>query len=302
MTQLPSLLKLLPSGVAFSAIAAYLLICLGLLRWQNRLIFVPSRTLEATPRHLGLFYEDVRLPVLTWEGKVERLHGWWIPAASHQSGQSPVLLYLHGNGGNISTNLGQAQRFQQWGFSVFLIDYRGYGDSQGQFPTEAEVYRDAQAAWDYLVQRRRIEPADIFIYGHSLGGAIAIDLAVRQPQAAGVMVENTFTSLREMADRESIYRLFPVDWLLNHRFDSLSKLRLLQVPLLLIHGLADRTVPPEMGQRLYEAASVPKRQLLVPEADHNNVAALREEEYRRAVEEFYQLARQQQEKTTRIGR
>jgi pimeloyl-ACP methyl ester carboxylesterase len=282
--------KLLLSGLAWSAIA-YLFVCFALIIWQNRLIFLPSRTLQLTPEKLGLDYEDVWLSVLTWDGKVQQLHGWWLP---NPSSAGKVLLYLHGNGGNISSNLGAARRFQQGGFSVLLIDYRGYGRSQGQFPSEAEVYRDAQAAWDYLIQRRGIAPGNIFLYGHSLGGAIAIDLAVRQPQAAGLIVENTFTSLRDMVDHRGIYQFFPIDWILHQRFDSLSKLKLLQVPLLVVRGLADRTVPPAMGERLYAVARVPKLHLVVPDADHNDVGAMAEDRYAQALQGFYQLVRQNQ--------
>ncbi|AFY76393.1 alpha/beta superfamily hydrolase [Pleurocapsa sp. PCC 7327] len=278
-------------GVVSVGAIVYFLFCIALTLWQNRLIFFPSAIIKNSPGDFGLAFEEVWMPVLTWKGKVERLHGWWIPSLNPKA---DVLLYLHGNGGNISANLGHARRFHQLGFSVLLIDYRGYGRSKGKFPTEAEVYRDAQAAWDYLVRQRQINPRDIFIYGHSLGGAIAIDLAVRRPQAAGLIVENTFTSMGEQLARQGVFKLFPVKWLLSQRFDSLSKLKLLRVPLLLIHGARDRTVPAQMGQNLYEAASVPKQLLLVPHAGHNNVAAVSEEEYLRAVSEFYQGVRRTQ--------
>ena len=284
--------KLLFNGIALVPVAApslgiaYLVTCIALLIGQHRLIFAPSRSLPFTPQELGLDYEDVWLSVLTWDGKVERLHGWWLPSASSQE---KVLLYLHGNSGNMSNNLAAAQRLQQAGFSVLLIDYRGFGRSQGGFPREAEVYRDAQAAWDYLIQRRGIAPGNIFLYGHSLGGAIAIDLAVRQPLAAGLIVENTFTSMRAMVHHRRIYRFLPIDWILTQRFDSLSKLKLLQIPLLVMRGLADRTIPATMGAQLYAAARVPKLELIVPEADHNNIGAIACEQYLQVMENFTQL-------------
>jgi pimeloyl-ACP methyl ester carboxylesterase len=299
MSAIANLLFKLLLGVVGTGVIAYLAICIVLRIGQQRLIFFPSRSLAYTPRQLGLAYQDVWLSVLTWTGKVERLHGWWIPAPAPTP---PVLLYLHGNGGNIGSNLGPAQRFHQLGFSVFLVDYRGYGRSDGDFPTEAEVYRDAQAAWEYLVERRGIEPQHIFLYGHSLGGAIAIDLAIRQPKAAGVIVENTFTSLREMVDRQGIYRLFPADLLLTQRFDSRSKLKLLQIPLLVISGGEDGTVPATMSQELFEAAQVPKRRLLVPAASHNNVAVTDEGAYCQAVRDFYQLVRQTLRERQKISR
>lgn len=280
-------LKVLLNSLGLGAIA-YFVLCLALYWGQNRLIFLPSRHVKATPRDLDLAYEDVWLSVTTPDGKSERLHGWWIPAKSER-----VLLYLHGNGGNISYNLAPAERFHRLlGFSVFIIDYRGYGRSEGEFPSEAEVYRDAQVAWQYLVHERGIEPGNLFLYGHSLGGAIAIDLAVRKPQSAGVIVENTFTSMQDMVDYlGGIYRLFPTVFILHQRFDSVSKLRLLQVPLLLIHGSQDITVPALMSQRLYEAAQVPKKLLLIPDATHNNVGVVGEAQYLLAVEEFTRSVR-----------
>ncbi len=274
------------SGLGLGTIA-YFVACLGLVIGQQRLIFVPSRQIDYTPQELELKYEDVWLDVLTPDGKKERLHGWWIPA---NLGENRVLLYLHGNGGNISHNLSPAQRFHSLGFSVFMIDYRGYGKSDGQFPSESEVYRDSQVAWDYLIQQREIDPRNIIIYGHSLGGAIAIDLGVRKPQAAGIIAENTFTSMRQMVDyRNPIYNLFPIEFILHQRFDSLSKLRLLQIPLLLIHGTSDRTVPSFMSERLFNLAEVPKKLLMVPDADHNNVANVSGEKYLETIKQFNQL-------------
>ena len=278
-------------GIVGIGSIVYLLLGAALSLWQNRLIFFPSPALKSTPRDFNLVYEEVLIPVLTWEKKLERLHGWWIPAVSPKA---DVLLYLHGNGGNISANLGHARRFHQLGFSVLLIDYRGFGRSYGKFPTEAEVYRDAQAAWDYLVGERNINSRDIFIYGHALGGAIAIDLAVRRPQAAGLIVENTFTSMGEQIAHQGIFKVFPTRLLVTQRFDSLSKLKLLQVPLLLIHGKDDRTVPAKMSQILFEAAQVSKQLLLISYAGHNNVAAVSEAQYIHAVSEFYQTIRQNQ--------
>jgi fermentation-respiration switch protein FrsA (DUF1100 family) len=287
--------NLLLKGLLNSAgvgVMAYLAACLALVAGQNRLIFKPSLTVETTPADLGLAYEDVWLSVVTPQGKTEKIHGWWLGSKHYQK---KVLLYLHGNGGNISYNLGPVKTFHEQGFSVLIIDYRGYGQSQGHFPSESEVYRDSQAAWDYLIEQRHINPQSIFIYGHSLGGAIAIDLGVRQPNAAGVIVENTFTSMRDMIDYlGSFYKLFPTDFILHQRFDSLSKLRLLNVPLLLIHGTNDRTVPSYMSEKLFQAARVPKKILLVPDADHNNVGAIAKEDYIKTLQDFEQLVNHNQ--------
>ncbi|HBL11420.1 MAG TPA: phospholipase [Cyanobacteria bacterium UBA11162] len=269
---------------------AYFSICVALLVWQNRLIFLPSKVIQTTPIDLGLSYEEVWLPVSNKTGKIERLHGWWIPANSPEKG---VLLYLHGNGENISANVDNAKRFHDVGLSVLLIDYQGYGKSEGAFPTEAQVYKDAQVAWNYLVQERGINPEDIFIYGHSLGGAIAIDLAVRNPTSAGLIVQSSFSSMRDMVEVQKIYGLFPTGLILTHKFESIRKIKSLQTPLLLIHGTNDSAVPATMSQVLFDAATVSKKLWLVPGADHNNVGAIAGWDYQQRIQDFITECRRQ---------
>lgn len=273
---------------------AYLLVCISLLLWQNRLIFVPYPIIQTTPANVGLSYQEVWIPVSTKTGKVEHLYGWWIPAASPETG---VLLYLHGNGENIGGNVEHSQRFHQLGFSVLLIDYRGYGKSEGNFPTEGRVYQDAEAAWDYLVQQRGIAPQEIFVYGHSLGGAIAIDLATRHPEIPGLIVESSFTSMGDMVDHQGVYGLLPKNILLTQRFDSISKIKSLKMPLLLIHGTADLTVPATMSQLLFDAATAPKKLWFVPDANHVNVAAITGFHYLQTIQEFVGQVRDRQADT-----
>jgi hypothetical protein len=202
-----------------------------------------------------------------------------------------VLLYLHGTGENISANVEHAKRFQQMGFSVLLIDYRGYGKSEGNFPSEAQVYQDAQAAWDYLVQQLGIKPQNIFIYGQSLGGAIAINLALQNPQTPGLIVECTFSSIRDLVAHQGIYNLFPKNLLLQSQFDSLSKVKLLKMPVLLIHGAIDTIIPTTMSQVLHDTITAPKRLWIVPGAHHNNIATIAGSEYQQVIQEFRQTAR-----------
>jgi pimeloyl-ACP methyl ester carboxylesterase len=257
---------------------AYLGFCLALRAWQTRLIFFPSSVVKATPAAVNLPYETVRLPVAGGQ-----VYGWWIASAL---ADSPVLLYLHGNSSNIGDLVGRASRFHQLGLSVLLIDYRGYGYSSTPFPNESRVYEDAEAAWLYLTQTRQIAPKQIFLYGQSLGGAIAIELATRHPEAAGVIVESSFTSMRAMVDSLSPYPLLPVDWILTQSFNSLAKVRSLRVPILLIHGTADREVPAQMSQDLFAAAPEPKQLLLIPQADHNNTVRLGGTRYLKTIEAF----------------
>ncbi|MBD2580007.1 alpha/beta hydrolase [Oscillatoria sp. FACHB-1406] len=280
--------------VAGAVLVAYLSLCLMLRAWQNRFIFFPTATITQTPSDFGARYEEVRLSLP--DDAPGQLYGWWLPATAPARG---TILYCHGNGSNISGNLGAALRFVSLGFNVFLFDYRGYGLSTSGFPTEAQVYEDAGAALDYLLQTRQIAPQTIILYGHSLGGAVAIELAARHPQLGGLIVEASFTSMQEMVAFQRIYALFPVSLLLSQRFDSIHKLRPLSIPILLIHGTSDRTVPYTMSQALFEVAPEPKKLLLVPDAGHNNVAEVAPQQYLQAIDEFAQHLQSEQQSLSR---
>jgi hypothetical protein len=275
--------------LVLGGVAVYGGVGLSFWLWQTRLIFFPSALLKETPAEYGLIYEEVWIAVESDRPAhpPERLHGWWIPAAI----EAPALLHLHGNGSNIGDLVGDAKRFHRLGLSVLMIDYRGYGRSEGGFPSEVSVYDDAMAAWNYLTDVQQIPPERIFLYGQSLGGAIAIELATHKPEVAGVIVESSFTSIEGMVDFISPYRLLPIDWLLTQRFDSLSKVRSLQSPILFIHGTADRTVPAWMSRSLYAATTAPKALLLVPHAGHNNIAEIGGEMYWQAIEDFIERSK-----------
>ncbi|MEL6470732.1 MAG: alpha/beta fold hydrolase [Cyanobacteria bacterium J06623_4] len=258
---------------------AYALICLALWRYQPRLMFFPAAELRGSPADLGLAYEEVWLPA--GDGKV---HGWWMPAADTAA---PAVLYLHGNGSNIGDLAERALLLHRLGCSVLLIDYRGYGLSSGPFPNEQRVYEDAKAAWQYLRQVQQVPGERLILYGRSIGGAIAIQLASEHPEAAGLVVEATFTSMRAMVQQDSQWLWLPVDRLLTQRFESLEKVRSLQMPLLLMHGTADRVVPAEMSQALYDAAATEDKTLLwVEGADHNNLPLVAGDRYSQAVGAF----------------
>jgi hypothetical protein len=178
------------------------------------------------------------------------------------------------------------QRLRRIGFSVLAIDYRGFGRSDGELPSEAQAYADAQAAWDRL---RRLEPDPTrrFVFGHSLGGAVAIDLAARNADVAGLIVESTFTSIREMAELRGYGGIGVV---LTQHFDSLSKVANVAAPVLFVHGTADRAVPYTMSERLYAAAREPKRLLLVENAGHVDSSWVGFERYQAAVRELVATA------------
>ncbi|NMF66571.1 alpha/beta hydrolase [Brasilonema octagenarum] len=269
--------------VAVVVVIIYLAVCIFLFLKQTRFLFFPSGVIETTPEFYNLRSEEVWLPVSAKSGKVEQIHGWWIGA---DQPNAKVLLYLHGNSVNIGANVTRAHWFHQLGFSVLLIDYRGFGRSEGRFPNESRVYQDAATAWNYLVYQQKIPPSNILIYGHSLGGAIAIDLALKSPNAAGLVVESSFTSIRKVLAYRNNFWMFPVDLILRQHFDSITKVPNLKMPVLFIHGTDDVIVPAFMSQDLYAAAPEPKKLILVPGAAHNNVAQVAPSVYLEAIRSF----------------
>jgi uncharacterized protein len=270
-------------AVAFASI--YGATCLGVYGAQRYLVFEPDRTLRATPADYSFAVRDVGIVV---PAEPERtLHGWWIPAANPRA---MVVLYLHGNDGNVSTSIDGIAPLRELGYSVFMLDYRGYGASGGGFPSEAGVYQDAQSAWDYLVHDWGLNPANLLIYGHSLGGAIAIELALRHPEAAGLVVESSFTSIYDMARLEARYGLLPVNLFLNQRFDSIAKVGHLRLPVLYIHGTADEIVPFKMGKALYEATPFARGFVAVPAGRHEDNAAVGGAGLRSAIGRFVEGA------------
>lgn len=262
----------------------YLAACTYMWATQRKHIFEPTLLLQTTPERLGLKFEEIHIPSGSGAEQGE-LFAWWLPV---ESTTAPTLLYLHGNDKNIghAHDMDAAARLHGMGYNLLTVDYRGYGKSTGGKPSESKVYEDAEAAWSYLVKQRSVDPKRTFIYGHSLGGAIAIELASHHPEAAGLIAESTFTTMADMGTHD--YPYMPADLLLNQRFDSLGKVSSLKIPLLLIHGTWDRRVPSYMSQRLFESAHQPKTLKLVEGGDHGNCALVSPLEYRTAVSEFVQ--------------
>jgi alpha-beta hydrolase superfamily lysophospholipase len=237
------------------------------------------------------------------EGKPEQIHAWWWPAA--EAG-APAALYLHGSRWDLTGQLFRIEQLHAFGFSVLAIDYRGFGKSSGELPSEATVYEDAQIAWQRFVTLEP-DPAKRFIYGHSLGGAVAIDLAARLSEhtpagsavpARGLIVESTFTTLSDIARSLTISWL-PMETLLTQKFDSLKKITQVRLPVLIVHGADDRMVPARFSQELYDAARDPKKLLLVEGATHNNSMRQGSIEYREALHEMFGVANVQPEQQAR---
>ena len=199
-----------------------------------------------------------------------------------------MVLYLHGARWNLTGSVSRIDRWRQLGFSVFAVDYRGFGKSTEIGPSEEYAYEDAEAAWDYI---GRLAPGrQRYIVGHSLGGAIAAELARRRPDAAGLVLEATFTSVRDMVDH-SPWGFLPVGLILTQNFDTLSKVRELRMPVLISHGTNDAIVPFHMGERLFQAAKGPKRFIKVDGGSHHNLSWAAFDEYRRALKELFGLDR-----------
>lgn len=207
----------------------------------------------------------------------QRLHAWWLPA---DDPAAPAVLYLHGARWNLTGSVTRIPRWKQLGYSVLAVDYRGFGQSTDVAPTEAFAYEDAEAAYDYL--GRLVPGHKRLIVGHSLGGAIATELARRRPDAAGLVLEATFTSVSDMVDR-SAWSFLPVGLILTQRFDTLAKIREVRMPVLITHGTEDTVVPFTMGEQLYRAANEPKRFIRVEGAGHHNLSGVAFDEYRAAL-------------------
>ncbi len=269
--------------VCLAAGAAYFSATAALWASQGRFIFEPVRSLVVKPEELRFPVADVTISVPAEKPVRQTLHAWWMPAAR---ADRKVVLYFHGNEGNVSTSIGETALLRRLGYSVLVVDYRGYGQSDGAFPSEASMYEDAEAALDALVHGWRLKPRDIYVYGHSLGGAVAIDLAARHPELGGLVVESTFTSIYDMAKLEPQYGIFPVGLLLNQRFESIQKVPRLELPVLYIHGTADRVVPYRMGRALYERSGGAKRFLAVAGGGHDDNAAVATAELGAALREF----------------
>lgn len=240
--------------------------------WENKIIFHPYKYPDGVwnPEAYGLQVEDVYFQ----SGDGVKLHGWFMKGTS-ASNNGATLLWFHGNAGNLSHRLEHILLLRKLGLDVFIFDYRGYGKSGGQ-PDEQGIYRDSVAAYRALVDTRHVRPESLFLYGQSLGGACAIEVALQFP-AGGLILEATFTSTEEMAD--IMFPFLPVRFLARSKFNSIDKIPLVTIPKLFVHGTQDSIVPFSMGRKLFDRASEPKEFLEILNADHNDNYIVGGEEY-----------------------
>jgi fermentation-respiration switch protein FrsA (DUF1100 family) len=256
------------------------------LRWNEpRMIYYPNRQIDQTPDQVGLKYEDV---TLTTSDNL-RINGWFLPAVAsakaglptHSDATLTVLLF-HGNAGNISHRLDKLAVLRDLGVDTFIIDYRGYGRSEGK-PDEQGTYLDARAAYDYLITQRKVAPRSIVVYGESLGSAIAADLATKV-DIGGLILEEAFTSVGDVGQK--MFPFFPVRWLVRNKYDTLSKMPRIKVPLLIFHSRDDEIFNIRHAQRLFAAANEPK-QLVELRGHHNDAFLVSAATYHAAMQKFF---------------
>ncbi|MEO7189611.1 MAG: alpha/beta fold hydrolase [Vicinamibacterales bacterium] len=265
----------LARGLIAGIAATYLLIVGALWYWQAAFIFLPSSVVDITPGDSGVTFTKVALPIGSGQ-----LAGWWVPA---ENPQTATLLYLHGNANNIGANAQDVVRFHNAGVNVFIFDYRGFGESTGGPPREKLVYEDAERAWTYLVSERRLSSRTIAIYGHSLGSAVAVDLASKHPEAGALIIEGVLTSIADVANEMPIGLVLPVRLIVTERFDAISKIGSVRIPTLILEGSSDR---PLRARRLYDSAREPKQLALIPGGGHEDSAETNPKAYFDAFDSF----------------
>lgn len=271
-----TLLLILLTGVAaYAVLIAY--VCL----FQSRLIYfpnVPGRTLTATPAEIGLDFEEVRI---TTADRTE-LHGWYVAAAAG----APTVLFCHGNAGNISHRLDWLEILHDMGLAVFLFDYRGYGQSSGT-PDEQGTYLDARAAWDYLLNTKRQSPGSIVIFGESLGGPIAANLA-KDVSPGALILASTFSSAPDLAS--NFYWFLPVRLLARFHYPTAEYVARVHAPTLVIHSRTDEIVPFSHAEVIFKRANEPK-QLLEIRGDHNSALLVSRQQITAGVQRFLKAMR-----------
>lgn len=238
-------------------------------------LFVPTRKIAVTPSEAGLAFEDI---YFSTEDHI-RLNGWLVKCAVKPA-EAATILFFHGNAGNIGDRVEKVKNFYKLGVNIFIIDYRGYGKSQGR-PTENGMYRDAVAAYDYLVSRPDIAKDRIVAYGASLGGVAAIDVASKRPLAA-LIADSTFTSAADMG--KTIAPFVP-SFILTTKLDNAAKIIRITAPKLFIHSPDDTTVPFRLGQKLFALAGEPKEFLKIA-GSHNEGYSLSQDVFLTGIKNF----------------
>ena len=267
-----------------------LLGCAGLERWQRQLALRPTPTLAGQAEAAAASFRPgderfvVPVPSSPLEAAQQQVAMWWLPQADPQA---PALLYLHGTFRNLYHNLPKIEALRQAGFAILAVDYRGWGDSTAMVPSEASIHADAALGWAEL-KRRQGDPARRVIYGHSMGGAVAVRLASRLKHGqdyAALLLESTFTRMPEVASAAGFWGRVAAS-ATTLEFDSLSRIGAVDAPLLMLHGSADRTVPVELGRRLRDAAPAGVRWVEIAGGTHSRLQSEFPALYQQTLSEF----------------
>jgi len=240
---------------------------------ERRSIYFPMKGIMTTPKSIDLPYEEIYFK--TFDNV--RLHSWFIP---NDKRPAYTVIFCHGNAGNISHRLEKIALLYKLGLDIFIFDYRGYGKSEGT-PSESGLYKDVDAAYKYLTEKRRIPKDNILLYGESIGGAVAINLAAKSDVRA-LITEEAFTSTKDMT---KIYYPFMPHFIMSSKLDSVSKIKNIKSPKLIIHSIDDEIVPFRLGEKLFNAAGPPKRFLKI-RGSHNTCFLDSEEEFMEGVRSF----------------
>lgn len=276
-------------GAALAVLLSFAILggCVGLDTQQRKWIFQAHAAklgadIEPGARSDGM--QDVWIDFDSREsGRRVRLHALWRDGG--RAG-APALLYLHGARRDVESSTWRIEQMHELGFAVLAIDYRGFGLSTDELPSEAIVDEDARAAWRWLAEHQAAR--ERYIFGHSLGGAIAVRLAAEVADAKGLIVEGTFTSIPAVFETFR-WGWLPITPLITQRFDSAAKIAQVKVPVLVVHGASDSLIRPELGRALYERAAAPKRFVLVEGGTHYNTNRLGRSQYRAALRDLFGL-------------
>ena len=253
---------------------------------QREWIFQPSDRSWGNTASMTVGMEDVWIDFKSSiTGEPARLHGLWL-GGKPESADTPVLLYLHGARFNVAGSAPRIQRMHELGFSVLAVDYRGFGKSTKELPSEDTAREDALAAWTWLAARHPQQRR--YIFGHSLGGAIGIDLASRVNDESGTIVEGTFTSISDVVSSFK-WGWLPFQPFITQRFDALARVKDIGAPLLVVHGSLDNLIRPELGRKLYDAATVPKMFVLVEGGSHHSTNTVGAAQYRAALNQLFRM-------------
>jgi uncharacterized protein len=254
--------------------------CVSLDTQQRKWIFQASSA--GSTEEAGIDgMDDVWIAFPAADGSPVKLHALWVAGPTPSA---PALLYLHGARRDVERSAFRIRQMRELGFAVLAIDYRGFGRSTDELPSEDSVAEDARAGWAWLAHKAA--GSDRYIFGHSLGGAIAVRLATEVPDAKGLIVEGTFTSIPAVFETMA-WGWLPITPLITQRFDSAEKIAQVRMPVLVVHGDADRLIRPALGRELYERASPPKRFVLVEGGTHYSTNGKGQQQYRQALRELF---------------